>query len=105
MSTIDHTTEIAATLARLASMLAEQQHQEEARESEKELHTLPNRVLLNIDEAAQQLGIGRTKTYALIKSGDLESVQIGRLRRVPRSAIDEYAARLVAEQITQKHAA
>jgi excisionase family DNA binding protein len=33
-----------------------------------------------------------------VKSGEIESVQIGRLRRVPRTAIDDYAARLIAQR-------
>jgi hypothetical protein len=36
--------------------------------------------------------------FALIKSGAIESVRIGRLRRVPRDSITAYAGRLLAEQ-------
>jgi excisionase family DNA binding protein len=57
----------------------------------------PERVLLTVEEAAEQLGIGRTTMFALIKEGAIESVQIGRLRRVPVAAVQAYAARLVAE--------
>lgn len=49
-------------------------------------------VLLTLEEASERLGIGRTTVYALIKSGALESVQIGRLRRIPTSAVHAYAA-------------
>lgn len=93
MST-DHTTEIAATLAKLASLLADQQTDEPAPPVSR---TMPQRVLLTVEEAAEQLGIGRTKTYELVKKGEIESIQIGRLRRIPTSAIHEYAARLVNE--------
>jgi excisionase family DNA binding protein len=37
--------------------------------------------------AAERLGIGRTVMYALVGSGAVESVQIGRLRRVPADAL------------------
>ena len=54
----------------------------------------PRRIVLTIEEAAQALGIGRTLMYALVMSGEVESVQIGRLRRVPVDALDAYIARL-----------
>jgi excisionase family DNA binding protein len=60
--------------------------------------SMPDRVLLTVEEAAQRIGIGKTKAYELVKSGDLESVLIGRLRRVHVDAINAYAARLVADQ-------
>jgi excisionase family DNA binding protein len=56
-------------------------------------HTL---VLLKVEEAARRLQIGRTLCYRLISSGELESVPVGRLRRVPVEAVHEYAARLRA---------
>jgi len=37
--------------------------------------------------AAERLGIGGTVMYALVSSGAVESVQIGRLRRVPADAL------------------
>ncbi len=59
---------------------------------------LTPRRMLTVEQAAEALGIGRTTTYALVKSGELESVLIGRLRRVPADAIEAYTARLQAEQ-------
>ncbi|MEU3543495.1 helix-turn-helix domain-containing protein [Streptomyces paromomycinus] len=50
-------------------------------------------VLLTVEEAARRLSIGRTTCYGLIRSGELESVGIGRLRRVPADALAEYLAR------------
>lgn len=52
------------------------------------------RLLLTVEEAADRLGIGRTLAYALIAAGVLESVHIGRLRRVPTDALDDYVRRL-----------
>lgn len=60
--------------------------------------TATPRVMLTAEQAAEALGIGRTTIYALIKSGDLESVRIGRLRRIPADAINAYTARLIATQ-------
>jgi excisionase family DNA binding protein len=54
----------------------------------------PARLVLTVEQAAEQLGIGRTLMYALIASGDVESVRIGRLRRVPADALDAFVFRL-----------
>jgi excisionase family DNA binding protein len=43
-------------------------------------------------------GIGHTKYYALLASGELRSVQIGRRRLVPAVAIEEFIERRLAEQ-------
>jgi excisionase family DNA binding protein len=51
-------------------------------------------LLVTTVEAAQRLGCGRTTIYELISSGELETVTIGRLRRVPVAAITEYVNRL-----------
>lgn len=50
----------------------------------------PNRLLLTVEEAAQRLGVGRTTMYALIGKGEIESVPIGRLRRIPAECLTEY---------------
>ncbi|MGY1436618.1 excisionase family DNA-binding protein [Streptomyces reniochalinae] len=54
----------------------------------------PTLALLSVEEAARRLGIGRTVCYRLISSGELESITVGRLRRVPADAVPEYVARL-----------
>lgn len=54
------------------------------------------KLLLTVEEAADRLGIGRTLAYALVKSGEIESVQIGRLRRVPPESLDTFLTRLRA---------
>ena len=57
------------------------------------------RLMLTVEQAAEALGIGRTTMFALVKSGQIQSIRIGRLRRVPADAIDTYAQRLATEQI------
>lgn len=52
------------------------------------------RLLLTAEEAAERLGIGRTLMYALVRGGDVESVQIGRLRRIPADALSRYLDQL-----------
>ncbi|MCX5227544.1 helix-turn-helix domain-containing protein [Streptomyces sp. NBC_00233] len=51
-------------------------------------------VLLKVEEAARRLQIGRTLCYRLIRTGELEAVPVGRLRRVPAAAVTEFAAKL-----------
>lgn len=54
----------------------------------------PTLVLLTVEEAARRLGIGRTLCFRLISTGQLESVPVGRLRRVPADAVHDYVTRL-----------
>lgn len=53
-------------------------------------------VSLPINEAAQAIGIGRTKIYQLINSGDLEAVRIGRRTLVKTSSIEALIQKGVA---------
>jgi excisionase family DNA binding protein len=96
----------AAEIARLLSRLAELFGTTAEEPPEQPAAPLPpERVLLTVEEAAERLGIGRTTAFALVKSGEIESVLIGRLRRVPTAAIQDYAARLVAGEQAQREAA
>lgn len=53
-------------------------------------------LLYKPEAAAEVLGIGRSKIFELIAAGQIETVQIGRSRRVPAQALEEYVARLRA---------
>lgn len=92
-------TEIAGLLTRLAVLMSEQPPNTEVPQP------MPVRVLLTVEEAAERLHIGKTKTYTLVKSGEIESVLIGRLRRIHIDAIDAYTARLINQQTTTQKAA
>ena len=46
--------------------------------------------LYRVTEAAEVLGIGRTSVYALLKSGALRSVHVGRSRRITSSDLDRF---------------
>jgi len=58
----------------------------------------PPRLLLTAEQAAYCLGIGRTQVFKLIRTGELASVQIGRLRRVPATACRAYVDGLEQSQ-------
>jgi excisionase family DNA binding protein len=46
-----------------------------------------NCILCSVNEAAQMLGIGRTKIYDMLSKGDLASMQIGTRRLVKIDSI------------------
>lgn len=45
--------------------------------------------LYTVEQAARIIGCGRGKVYAMIRDDELRSVKIGKLRRIPASAIQE----------------
>lgn len=47
----------------------------------------PEPLLLKPAEAADLLGIGRSKTYALVASGEIPSIRIGASIRIPVAAL------------------
>jgi excisionase family DNA binding protein len=58
----------------------------------------PDRLVYTIREAAQALRISRTKLYELLDSGAIESVHIGRSRKIPADALRAYLDQLRDEQ-------
>ncbi|MGZ4531304.1 MAG: helix-turn-helix domain-containing protein [Mycobacteriaceae bacterium] len=55
---------------------------------------MTERLLLRPTEAADILGIGRSKLYELLQAGALDSVRIGACGRIPLDALSEMVARL-----------
>ena len=45
---------------------------------------------LSLKDVQQLLGIGRTKSYELVTTGELPAVRIGRCIRVNRTELDEW---------------
>ncbi len=54
--------------------------------------------LASIKEACQFLSLGRTTIYGLMRSGDLDYIFIGGVRRIPRSALIEFTERALEEK-------
>jgi excisionase family DNA binding protein len=50
--------------------------------------------LLRVPQVMEALQLGRWKVYELIRSGALESIKVGRDRRVPADALDAFIAAL-----------
>jgi excisionase family DNA binding protein len=59
--------------------------------------TTPQRLLYTTDNAGAILGVGRTTIYQLIQSGELKSVKIGRSRRIPAAALQDYINKLTGD--------
>lgn len=54
-------------------------------------------LFVSITEAARIIGLGRSKTWELVASGDIFSVREGKRRLVPTSALNDWAAKKMAE--------
>ncbi len=54
--------------------------------------TTPRRqqLLLTVEEAAEVLRVGRTTVFHLIRTGELATVQIGRLRRISMESLQHF---------------
>jgi excisionase family DNA binding protein len=60
------------------------------------------RLLVSPLEAAETLGCSRSMVYELMASGRLDSVRMGRLRRVPVVALEEFVDGL-SDEATPSH--
>ena len=50
-------------------------------------------ICVKINDAARMIGIGRTKLYELISTGELETVKIGKATRVTTASLRELVKR------------
>lgn len=55
-------------------------------------------LLVTVADGMRLLSVGRNAIWNLINSGELRSVKIGRSRRIPRTEIEAYVARLSETQ-------
>ena len=62
---------------------------------------MSNELLVTAEGAAQRLSIGRSRVFQLLKTGELESLLLGRSRRIELSALKAYVERLRAEQAAE----
>ena len=51
--------------------------------------------LLTFTEAGTVLKVKRTRLYAMLRSGELHAVKVGKLWRISRKSIEEYLSRSV----------
>ena len=62
-----------------------------------QLPQLSGRLLLSVTEFAQAIGCSQGKGYLMVRSGEVPSVRIGGLLRVPVDAVRAMIARDVAQ--------
>jgi excisionase family DNA binding protein len=62
--------------------------------------SLTTKLLLTVNEAAEALSLGRSAMYALLLSGEVPSIKIGRVRRVPLYGLEAFVHRHVTEERT-----
>ncbi|MGA2514614.1 MAG: excisionase family DNA-binding protein [Candidatus Limnocylindrales bacterium] len=48
--------------------------------------------LLSPEQAADALGVRRTMIFAMLASGECAWIKLGKLRRIPASAVDRHVA-------------
>ncbi len=58
-----------------------------------------DKLLLRISEAADMLGVARSKAYAMVQAGELPAVRIGKSVRIPVRALNDYVERKTAEAL------
>ena len=47
-------------------------------------------LLLSVEDLMPLLAIGKTSAYALVRSGQIRSIRIGKKYRIPREAVTEF---------------
>ena len=55
---------------------------------------MATRLLLTMKEVGFQLGMGQSFLFQLVKSGELESIKLGRARRITPEAVAAYVEKL-----------
>lgn len=46
--------------------------------------------VMTVEEVSKILRIGRSNAYALVRSGPIRAVKVGRIYRVPKAAVEDY---------------
>ena len=57
-----------------------------------------DKMLYSPEEAFELLSIGRAKGFQLLAAGDLPSIKVGRLRRIPADALHAWVREQLAAQ-------
>ena len=58
-----------------------------------------SRILYRPAEAAESLGLSRTRVYQLMRAGELGSVKVGASRRIPAADLEAFVRRLRDENV------
>lgn len=58
----------------------------------------PRRLAVRVSEAAQMLSVSRSKAYELVRSGELPSIRVGKVVRVPIEGLEAWVRRQAEER-------
>lgn len=50
-------------------------------------------ICVKVDEAARMIGVGRTKLYELIASGEIDAIKLGKSTRITTESLQELVRR------------
>lgn len=50
-------------------------------------------ICVRVNDAARMIGVGRTKLYELIASGEIETVKLGKATRITTASLQELVRR------------
>jgi len=53
----------------------------------------PDPICIRVNDAARMIGVGRTKLYALIAAGEVETVKLGKSTRVTMASLHDLVRR------------
>ncbi len=56
-----------------------------------------DKLLVTVEEASAILSIARTRIFKLIAAGEIESVKIGKSRRIIKDSLNSYVERIIRE--------
>lgn len=56
-----------------------------------------SKLLLTVPEVAQRLSLGRSFVYQLVMKGEIRSIKVGRARRIPVTALEQFIATRMEE--------
>jgi excisionase family DNA binding protein len=65
-------------------------------DSTHETFVVDDQLLVTPEEAGRRLSVGRTTIYELMSRGELQSVNIGRSRRVAVSSLSSFVSKLLS---------
>lgn len=51
-------------------------------------------LVLKVEELMSILSIGRNTAYELVRSGQISSIRIGRIYRIPRASLEDYLQKM-----------
>jgi excisionase family DNA binding protein len=59
---------------------------------------MAEKILISPDEGCIALGVGRSTMFKMLASGEIPSIKVGRLRRIPVESLQEWARKQQREQ-------